>query len=89
MEQSLQNVPSDNADYEDIWINVPYIETDSDTLKDISSNTIQNQSLHTLPDIPLNGSVLENISNPQNQQSSDCSAGSDLKSALDCTFEYS
>ena len=32
MEQSLQNVPSDNADYEDIWINVPYIETDSDTL---------------------------------------------------------
>ena len=61
---------------------VPFIVTDSEMLKDTSSNTLQNQSLHTLPEVPLDRSVLENITSPQNLQLSDCPARSDLKSII-------
>ena len=67
---------------------VSFIVTDSETLKDTSSNTLQNQSLHTLPEVPLDRSMLENISSPPNLQLSDYPARSDLISNLDCTVEY-
>ena len=65
-----ENVPTDELDHE--WMEVLFIETDPEILKATSSNTSQNQSSHALPEVPLDRSVLENISSPPNLQLSDC-----------------
>ena len=57
-----ENVPTDELDYE--YMEVPYIHINPEILKAMSSNTSQNQSLHALPEVPLDKSVLENVSSP-------------------------
>ena len=73
--EDVENSISENVPTDELdhkWMEVPFIVTDSETL----------------PEVPLDKSVLENITSHQYLQLSECSAGSDLMQNLDCTFEY-